>query len=537
MLFLVGAGALAIRLPYLARRPMHTDEAVHAEKFKTLLEEGRYRYDPHEYHGPTLNYFTLPVAYLSSARSFEQLNETTLRLVCVLFGAGVVFLLLGLRDALGCPGALVSALLTALSPAMVFYSRYYIQETLLVCFTFGLIVAVWRYSRRPHWGWALLAGVCLGLMHATKETFLIAAFCLAAAAGASWLWYRKTHPQTPPLRSRCRLGHLAAGLLAGVVVSVLLFSGFFQNLRGPLDSILTYKTYFGRAQGSGIHDHPWYYYLQMLLYSRYYDGPRWSEALIVALAAAGGFAALRGRLAEGRLWPARVITLYTLGMVLVYSAVPYKTPWCLLGFLHGMILLAGWGAIRILDQFRRRPGRIAWLLVLSLGMVHLAFQAWRANVTYGDDSRNPYVYSHTLAELLDLVDRLEELAGGLPAQHDLYIQVICPKDDYWPLPWYLRGFHKVHWQNAVDPRLPAASVIVIAPSLEQDLFGKLYSRPFEQRELYLRDREVLLRPNVPLELFITQKVWDGFHDAAISAPPVPQKLPPSKPPSAPAPSG
>jgi len=91
----VAVGALAFRLPLLKQRPMHTDEAVHAEKFKQLLEEGYYQYDPIDYHGPTLNYFTLPIAWLSSAQTLVQCNETTLRLVPVIFGVGVVLLCLG----------------------------------------------------------------------------------------------------------------------------------------------------------------------------------------------------------------------------------------------------------------------------------------------------------------------------------------------------------------------------------------------------------------------------------------------------------
>ena len=56
--------ALGLRLPRLAERPMHGDEAIHAEKFGQLLEQGTYRYNPNEYHGPTLNYFTLIPAKL-----------------------------------------------------------------------------------------------------------------------------------------------------------------------------------------------------------------------------------------------------------------------------------------------------------------------------------------------------------------------------------------------------------------------------------------------------------------------------------------
>ena len=77
--------AIALRLPRLEQRPMHVDEAVNAVKFGELLEEGDYRYDPHEYHGPTLNYFTLLPAWLSGVQKYADLSEFTLRIVPVFF--------------------------------------------------------------------------------------------------------------------------------------------------------------------------------------------------------------------------------------------------------------------------------------------------------------------------------------------------------------------------------------------------------------------------------------------------------------------
>ena len=142
-LVLALAGGALLRIPCLDLRPMHTDEAVHATKFGALLENGTYRYDRHEYHGPTLNYFTLLPAWLTGSRTLPGVTETTLRIVPVFFGLCLLLLILLLPDL--SPAASASALLlTAFSPAMVFYSRYYIQETLLVCFSFGLIVAACR---------------------------------------------------------------------------------------------------------------------------------------------------------------------------------------------------------------------------------------------------------------------------------------------------------------------------------------------------------------------------------------------------------
>ncbi len=45
--------------------------------------------------------------------------------------------------------AALAALFAAVSPAMVYYSRYYIQETLLVAFSFGALVAFCRYLQAP----------------------------------------------------------------------------------------------------------------------------------------------------------------------------------------------------------------------------------------------------------------------------------------------------------------------------------------------------------------------------------------------------
>ena len=145
----------------LAERPMHGDEAIHAIKFGQLLEQGTYRYDRNDYHGPTLNYFTLIPAKLSGAANLKQVNEMTLRIVPVVFGTLLVLLLLLLADGLGTGATIIAAILTAISPAMVFYSRYYIQEMLLVCFTFGLIVSGYRYVQSKNVGWAFIGrGIC-----------------------------------------------------------------------------------------------------------------------------------------------------------------------------------------------------------------------------------------------------------------------------------------------------------------------------------------------------------------------------------------
>ena len=92
LLLIVGL-ALALRLPQLDRRPMHNDEGVNAIRFRSLWVNHAYRYDPNEFHGPTLEYFTVPSAWVSGSKDFNQFTETTFRRVTVSFGVGLILLL------------------------------------------------------------------------------------------------------------------------------------------------------------------------------------------------------------------------------------------------------------------------------------------------------------------------------------------------------------------------------------------------------------------------------------------------------------
>jgi uncharacterized protein (TIGR03663 family) len=521
--------AFALRVPRLGQRPMHGDEAVHADKFGDLLEKGVYTYDPNEYHGPSLNYFTLIPAKLCFQSSLVQVNEFTLRIVPVFFGVLVVLLLLLLTGGLGGGAAVYGAFLTALSPAMVFYSRYYIQEMLLVCFTFGVIVSGYRYAVSGKAGWVVGAGVFLGLMHATKETCVIAFGCMFLALLVTMLLHgRASGSALAPFR-RVKPWHLAAGIAAAVLVSALFFSSFFTNPGGILSSLATYATYFDRAGNNPIHIHPWHYYLQMLIYSRYADGPVWTEVLIVLLAVVGFTAAVTKRGiggADGNLL--RFIALYTAAMTVLYSAIPYKTPWCLLGFLHGMILLAGFGAVVLVRLAPNVLPRLIILCVLVETSGHLAWQSYLANYRYYADSRNPYVYAHPTDDVFALARCVEEAARVHPQGYGMKVQVICPGHDYWPIPWYLRRFdekNSVYWWDRVpgpnEPlsEVPAAPVIIASPQVQEALGHWLsewiwVKTPFEERQMYLplfdNPYYLWLRPKVELTGFVRKDLWDGM---------------------------
>ena len=537
--------AAAFRLPGLAQRPMHADEANQAVKAGRLYEKGEYEYDTTDHHGPSLYWLTLPSLAFSGARGLADSQEWAYRIVPVIFGLGLIPLILLLTDGLGRPAVVVAALLTAISPALVFFSRYYIQETLLVFFTLAALGCGWRYLRTGRLAWILAAGAAIGMMHATKETWILSAAAAAAAAVLTWghhamfgpgactgnspastnaarrcpLRLNSSNP-APSFSARFQLLHILAAVLTAGVVAAAFFSMFGKDWHGPWESIRAYANYFHRGSQPGEHSEPWYYYLQLLFAYRPSKRIFWSESLIAVLAVIGGIYSLSSRRTAQdwseapRSAPAllRFLTFYTFVLTLVYSLISYKTPWCALSFLMGMVLLAGVGTAAIFRVLRAWPLKLAAAIVLAAGAGQLGWQAYQLNFKPRliADPLNPYVYAHTPTPLPRLAAQLECLAERVPEGHDMLIHVVVT-DNYWPLPWYLRKFNEARvgywldakaWKRDMD-HFPPPAILILSSDVDCDDLKTLlegYGGPLYES----------LRPGVLIAVYVRKDLWPAY---------------------------
>lgn len=501
LILLATALAVWLRAPRLGERPMHNDEAVNAVKFGKLWETGIFQYDPNEHHGPSLYYATLALSWLTRAPGFDHFSENRLRLVTVIFGVGLLLLLPLVSDGLGRSALAWAAFFTALSPALVFYSRYFIHEMLLVLFAFLALAAAWRYWRSRRLGWVLLAGGAIGLMDATKETFVISLAAAGIAWGLNQAWTRVIDASGEPVRTHpVKAWHVAAGFGLWVSVAVIVFSSFFTNPSGPLDSLRSYLPWVSRAGGESPHIHPWYFYLARLAFFQPERSPLWTEGFLLLLALIGGTAGFRRRRLDGANASfVRFLALYAFVLIGIYSFLPYKTPWCLLNFWHPVILLAGVGAAGISRTFKAPAARICAAALLVVGTAHLAWQSWQLNTEYAADPRNPYVYAQTSPDLLDLVTTVEAVAKVSPQGYGTLVQVVAPEDDYWPLPWYLRRLKNAGYYDNL-PGDPYSPILILSPRIPFS---------YDERRLHLMGFYGL-RPQVPLALFADPELWQEW---------------------------
>ncbi len=549
LLLLILAGSLGwlYRSSELAKRPMHTDEAILGIKSIELMKTGRFVYDQHDYHGPLLHYSTRWIGGLLGW-SPDTIDEEQLRFVTAIYGLALILIPLLLGDVLKRSGTVFAALFIAVSPMMCFYSRYYIMETPLVFFSGLFIVALWRWSQSQNKLWLLVAGVSLGAMHATKETFVLniaamtAAFVIAVILGGGFTSSHTGYSFSDTRRSGGRIWCWVMVPLIGIFTSVALYSNGFHDWSQVRDSVLTYQDYLHRSSGAG-HEKPWHYYLTLLFWNKN-ALKTWTEALMGGLAAIGFIFALLdySRPSHHRTFLI-FLGVYAFGLLAIYSAIPYKTPWIILTVDHGFALMAGAGAAAIFRIIKLPVLKFAFGLTLMAGIYNLCQQTSLAIdfnkeplAKYSAHELNPYVYAHTTNKVLVLSQFIHDLAALHPEKNLMSVRVI--ETDYgWPLGWYLRdlkqvGYHKTLPDTMAPPALIVADIALqdeilsrmapkAAPIIEDDpgFIGPLQPpAPPAPVFIYKADEPCSLRPGVLLTVIVERNLREKLRANPTEAP-------------------
>jgi len=505
--------ALIFRVPSLSEKPMHGDEAVNAIKYSRLLESGKFEYDPAEYHGPTLYYFTLPVSWINGNNNLKELNESVLRIVPVIFGIGLIFLFFLLKPDLGWSIPLIAALFIAISPAFIYYSRYYIHEMLLVFFCYLFIIAGYRYLQNRKTGWLITSALSLGLFISTKETWIIIGFALIVSLFIVVIFRERKEKWTVFLKSTPKK-HTVGFLVFTILPIIVLYSAFFTFFEGLQNVFSAFSVYLDRAGHSEIHDHPWYMYFKWLLFFNPEGGSFRSEGIIAIFALIGMYSIIKKQRGDTNHTFLQLMVTFVLVTILIFAIIPYKTPWNFLTFWYGSIFLGAVGCNYIMKQININSVQQIFRLVFVIILIHLGWQGYQLSFKQSYDTNNPYVYAHPGADVVKIANRLEQLAMHHELGYQLHIEVIARNSDYWPLPWYLRHFDKVGWWKKIGIQMETAPIVILQPELVDSLIHKLYEIPPPgQRYLYipLFDEYTELRPGKELQGYIRKDLWDVLY--------------------------
>ena len=458
----VFAFAAYMRFRGIDSRPMHCDEAVQAYKVGEMLAGEIYRYDPTDFHGPALYFFAFWLSKIFGIASFAELSETFLRGVPATIGAlGCVAIPLAFFGRRPVPVFISGTLLAAAAPA-VFYSAYFIQETLLVVFAWtsaGIF-----FFRKKTLGNAVFAGALAGLAVASKETWILAAFAFLVA--------NVSENAFSPARGReifagkfarvfARVfARIAVFLASAGIVGALFYSSFGKNPHGLADFFSAFPHYVAKAKISetfpgGNAESP-------QAFSQIFP----AALCGILLCAVAGFLASRilsrtWKFIEkisARTFPSALqsVAIFSgasaIALGIVHLKMEYCTPWLFLGIVPGIALaVAGFATI----FFRGKP-RLALAGALTI------FVAWA--VFFRPEENRIFRFEHTgerVSEIAKTVAnaRTEFVANG-GNEADFFVAVLA--DEYWPLPWYLRRERVGYFGEKFANAPPANAPFVIA---------------------------------------------------------------------------
>ncbi|MEX0741436.1 MAG: hypothetical protein WD079_01480, partial [Phycisphaeraceae bacterium] len=125
---------------------------------------------------------------------------------------------------------------------------------------------------------------------------------------------------------------------------------------------------------------------------------------------------------------------------------------------------------------------------------------------FNSDRRNPYVYAHPSRRVVELGDRLNELASihelgtGTPVQ--LYDQ-----GNYWPFPWYVRQLENVGYFDHLPTEDLRGPIVLIEAHMDDEAklweaLGETHAGPFYAG----------IRPDHTLALYVRKDLWETYID-------------------------
>ena len=479
--------AALLRLLFLTLKPLHHDEGVNGLFLANLFRTGYYHYDPANYHGPSLYYLAaIPTAINNLFHWGHGLSTFAIRFVTAAFGVGTVWLMLCLRRYLSTAGALAAAAFATISPGFVFFSRYFIHEMLFVFFSLGVIVAWLWYRDTGKPLYLLLCSASAAMLFATKETWIITAGVWLIAIPCTTFYLRlrgrgvdssaRIDEDATDLTANNTRLYLMAGSLF-VLIAVLLYSSFFTNPKGILDSVRTF-TYWTKTGQTSIYNREW---------STYFSWMWPGETACLLFGGLGTIIAL----ARARGYFSVFCAFWSIGIFAAYSLVPYKTPWLVLSIILPLTIMSGY-----LVGVAFQPGLRA-LIAVAAGIAVAAslYPAIDYSFVNYDNDTYPYVYAHTKRDFLGLISEIDALADANPAKKAIGITVMSP--EHWPMPWYLREYPNVgYWGHIV----PTSEPIVIALNSQADEVARQLGGGYR---LYSTHE---LRPGNMLVLFVRNDV-------------------------------
>ena len=476
--------ALGLRFYDLGSRPFHHDESQDAYFSWILSSKGDYEYQP-ILHGPLRFYLT------AAAYTFFGDTDFTARLAPALMGASMVAMPYFLRRQLGRVAAFTAAVLLAVGPSYLYFSRFAREDIYFAAISLALLVVVFRFLDAPRRWHPALVGALIAAGFATKETMYITGFVAFTFFAILLLREGRGGPTRTALRSVGWEAWVWA-LASFAATFTLLFTVFLTNPSGLWDGLYESLAYWLGQHEVGRGGEKPYFYVAVLF------GHEWP---VLLLGAVGMVVAFR----QPTVMRAFLVWAFALSLA-IYSWAGEKFAWLVLHPLLPLILLAGIAVQWLWDARGTRLGR-AGLAVAAVAAIYIPVASWWANAEHRADPRELLVSTQSSEEVKRVVDEVTAMARK---QLKLKVTVDAADGATFPWAWYFRDLEVGYLDLTTVATPPASDVLVVTERSSQRLAPNLAayrSRRFPFRVWWVRDYSKGT-PGNWLRWLVERKVWN-----------------------------
>ncbi len=458
----------------LDARPPHHDEGINGWFADQMTMNGCYKYDPVNYHGPLHFYIVFLFQTLLGRSNF------ILRLPTVIVSILTIFLLTKFSRFFNRTIIYLIVFAFILSPGMNFYGRYAIHEADFLFFsilTFWGILGLYKEGKTKYL-WALVLAIT-GLI-LTKETYIIHLFAYLIACLFICFVDKKFKGEEVFAKQLWTKKDLINSIVLGLVIIYLFYSGFFLYPKGFLGILETFKAWVNTGTTKGGHSKPFFYWIQLFFNYEYIA----TCGLLISIF-------FIPRLSK---W-SKFLAIYGCILLIVYSLISYKTPWCIISLL--------WPFYFIFSEFAESFLNTEWkkeviVLLISLFIFSLYMNIKLNFISY-DDKKEPYVYVHTFRDVNKFTTPLFKLTKADPVNYNLTGHII--REGEWPLPWILGDFTMVgYYKNTLKPQMADADFLLVESTRILELESQLKNKYFT-RDLIMRDSQDLSRAYFNCDIF------------------------------------
>jgi len=412
-LFLIFVVAFFLRFWHLDIRPLHHDEAVGWYYFIRKVVHLQPPEFFFEQHG-LLHYLLSSVPIF-----FFGLSIFSLRFMAALFGSLTVLLFSFLKERIGIIGTLSAALLYAVSPIEIFYSRFLISYPFFNFFFLLFLVSLFIYLKKYQPYFLYLAFFALACMFLTNE---LAFLYLGVVVLYFFLLFIFDRKKVFAILTKINIYKLVVAICLFLLVFVLIQTVFLTRPYNFAKFGYFFSYVLEKKSREG-HIHSFLYYFNIIKESN----PAFFGLLFLSL-----FLILL-------FWNQKKILFFGLLSfipLLLLSFVEYKTPWVLATLIFPFFLLFGSVIDLLFNKFKNNRKYCLMILIFLIGILIITIvQSIRLNfVCYASD-KNPLNYVGTEKDINRLVEDL--------LKHSNYSRgnvLIAFTDYYWPIPFYLEEY-------------------------------------------------------------------------------------------------